>query len=52
MAKYVELFTEALENGASDDVLNGIIEDAAENIENNKDYVEFYEIAMELYSAF
>lgn len=43
MKNYLEIFKDAFNHGASDDELEAIIDEAANEIENDIEYSDFYE---------
>lgn len=48
MKKYLKMFKTAFDNGASDYELNEIIDEAANEIEDNDEYEEFYNAAINM----
>ena len=49
MKNYLEIFKNALNNKASDDELEAIIDEAADEIEDINEYCDFYETAIDMY---
>lgn len=43
MNEYLKRFKNALDNGASDNELEKIIDEAADNLEDDEEYSNFYE---------
>lgn len=48
MNEYLEIFKTAFTNGASDLELEKIIVEAADNIEDDREYSKFYEIVTDM----
>ena len=48
MRKYLEMFKTAFNNGASDYELNEIIDEAANEIDDNDEYEKFYSMAIDM----
>ena len=48
MKDYLEIFKNALNNGASDNELEAIIDEAANEIEDTNEYCDFYETVIDM----
>lgn len=48
MKNYLEIFKNAFDNGASDNELEAIIDEAADEIEDDNEYSDFYEAATDM----
>lgn len=51
MMEYLTMIKTALDNGASDYELEAIMDEAANKIEDNKEYEEFYSAATNLVAS-